>query len=245
MKIALECPVALLDIIQPLGDFDWILTHLVLQNPEYAAHYSRSSRFKVLDNSVNELLKPCSWESMLQAAESVNPTLLCPPDFLGDKDQTLSMLKGAVKAVGPKKILPVLQGSNWDEVIECSKEIQEMGFRRIAVPYDILSKRTDPLEEIGNQRGRVVTQIRRDFMWVHLLGLSDPGEMELYGGAKEVGSIDTGAPYLNGGYGRRFGQDELFDKTVRMEYNCPVGNRWEDVFYNIAVLRKLVGGGEW
>lgn len=28
MRLALECPVSLLEDIQPLADFDWILTHL-------------------------------------------------------------------------------------------------------------------------------------------------------------------------------------------------------------------------
>ena len=48
IKLALECPTRLLGDIQPLADFDFILAHLVLQDKEYAEYFSRSKRWKIL-----------------------------------------------------------------------------------------------------------------------------------------------------------------------------------------------------
>ena len=68
MKLALETPTELLGDIQPLSDFSWILAHLVLADPSYAWFYSQYAGYKVLDNSVNELLEPISIESLAEAA---------------------------------------------------------------------------------------------------------------------------------------------------------------------------------
>ena len=71
MKLALECPNYLLKDLQPLTDFDFILTHLVLQDKVYAEYYRESRSFKILDNSVNELGIPCSLEEMVQALDTL------------------------------------------------------------------------------------------------------------------------------------------------------------------------------
>ena len=44
MKLALECPAKLSEDVQPLSDFDWVLAHLVLSDPEYAEYYRRGEK---------------------------------------------------------------------------------------------------------------------------------------------------------------------------------------------------------
>jgi len=48
LKLALECPTLMLNLIQPLADMDFILTHLVLKDKDYALYYMNSKRAKII-----------------------------------------------------------------------------------------------------------------------------------------------------------------------------------------------------
>ena len=159
MKLALECPTELLEDIQPLADYDFMLTHLVLKDEKYAEYYSKSRKFKVLDNSTNELLKPCSLDEIARATYLVRPDLVVAPDFLSDRVATESILYDAVRMFGKDRVLPVVQGEDYKEVILCADFIIRNGFDKVAVPYDITSSREDSLITMASGRHKVVTHI--------------------------------------------------------------------------------------
>ena len=248
MKLALECPTSTLEDIQPLADFDWILTHLVLTDEKYAEFYRQSKRYKVLDNSVNELLEPCSLENIKDAAEIVKPDVICPPDYLGDGEKTKSCLVEAMKSFGTVQLLPILQGSSMGECLSFAKLVDVSGFTQVAVPYDIMRDRnSSSLEEMTSTRVEVIKVIPNEYSFnVNLLGLTTVEELTYYRFYNVV-SIDTGSPYLNGAFGRRFGRDKLLEKDVKINYNNPgsgYGYKWDDVFYNVAYLRRVISGNK-
>jgi len=244
MKLALECPTALLEDIQPLADYDFILTHLVLRDKEYAEYYAKSTRYKILDNSTNELLKPCSLEDIAEAARIVKPHLIVAPDFLGDHVATQSILCDTVRKFGMKNILPVVQGKRYLEAMLCADYIIRSGFGRIAVPYDINSDRSDGLLVMASARQRVVNyiigRVPIDFK-IHLLGMSTLEELR-FCNRGWVTSIDTGSPVRHGMYRVQFGKDELQSKvfpTMEVMEAAPEVN-FPGIYYNIAYLRKVL-----
>jgi len=247
VQLALECPTQLLPEIQPLADFDWILAHLVLKDKAYADFYSNSTRFKVLDNSVNELLQPLGLDEIKRAASIVKPNLVVPPDFLGDAEKTQQSLIEAQKVFGRGTLLPVVQGSDLQGVIEYVDYLLNLGYHQLAVPYDILSTRTDELSKMSFNRSRVVHKILGRASLgaeVHLLGFTTFTELSNYNGF-QVRSIDTGSPVSNGMYGLYFGRDELMSKqhpTFEVMEVAP-GIYWDAIYYNIAYLRKELNRG--
>lgn len=258
LRLALECPTYLLEEVQPLADFDWILTHLVLEDEEYAKFYRDSEKFKVLDNSVNELLEPCSLGQMERAEEILGGVdLVVPPDFLGNYLATLASLDKALRVWPREKILPCVQGEDIRQIKECTDGILSRGFNRIAVPYDITCERTCSLEAMAESRLRVVNSIisrvpkSRCLLLgfsIHLLGMTTLEELTRHNSGW-VKSVDTGGPILHGLKGLRFGRDNLLPKAVPTLEQMPgeseesSDSRLADTYYNIACLRKVVGGG--
>jgi hypothetical protein len=248
MQLALECPTVLLSEIQPLGDYDFALTHLVLSDKKYAEYYTKSSRRKILDNSTNELLHPVSIDDIVKAAEIVKPDFIMAQDFLGDYKSTLDSLKLTCNKLPKGRIYPIIQGSTIQEAINCLKGIVQLGFARLAVPFDILTKREDKptLEEMAKNRRMVVHMIDRSFAeypidYIHLLGVTTLEELKDYETFPAVETVDTGSPVLHGLSGLRFGRDKMLDKST------PTMNRmpdWRervslaDVYWNISYLRK-------
>ena len=252
MQLALECPTCLLKDIQPLADFSWVLTHLVLKDKEYADFYRhREGKFLVLDNSVNELLEPCSLRDMEEAAQIVRPDLIVPPDFLGDNTGTSNSLMEALKIWPLERILPVIQGSDLGDAVECARRVLSLGFDRVAVPYDITCSRLVPIEEMARARLKVVNSITTVVpmgFQIHLLGMTTLEELEAHNRGW-VKSVDTGVPIKHGLWGSKFGEDKLGNKkkptlSLMNPYTGEDPDVWNEkmisVYYNIAFLRKVI-----
>jgi len=253
MELAFECPTPMLKDIQPLGDFDFALSHLVLQDKDYAEYYKRfrkgrvGNRLSILDNSTNELLEPCSIKDISKAAEIISPHYIVAPDWLGDADRTLEGLRKSIKAFGKIKVFPVAQGGTADEAYEMAKQIRG-DFTCIAVPYDIGSSRKDTALEMG--KGRISFLARLDFLgfeWIHLLGMTGLWELNQID-IEALGNVhltmDTGLPILTGMTGMRLTEGHLETKerpTLERMENCS-DYRMEDVYFNIAYLRRYTGG---
>ena len=250
MQLALECPTPLLSEIQPLADFDFCLSHLVLKDEEYANYYRKSNRVKILDNSTNELLSPLSLEEIKQAADIVKPNFVVAPDFLGDGVTTIESLKKALHYWDQSMLIPVIQGSTIQEVINCLKEIVRLNFcARLAVPFDILTNRSASLEDMAKGRRMVIHMLDMSYTQypidsIHLLGVTTLEELKSYDTYPQVESVDTGSPVLHGLKGLRYGRDRLLDKSTptmnRMPNNYILG--LENIYYNISYLRKYTSG---
>ena len=248
MRLALESPTQLLGTVQPLADFDFILAHLVLKDEKYADFYRKSTKFKILDNSTNELLEPCSLEDLETADRLVGPcNLIVSPDFLGNADMTLDALALACTKFGKSRILPVVQGKTLDEVDLCAEEIWKLGLTLLAVPYDICCKRTNTLQRMASTRQEVIALLESKYFGpdfeFHLLGMTTLEELEAYTEDSRVISIDTGGPILMGLYGHRYGSN-LLPPKITPTYNqmdlCNLKLGEADIFYNIAYLRGLL-----
>ncbi len=245
MRLALECPTSLLDDIQPLADYDFILTHLVLQDEAYARYYAESTRLKILDNSTNELSYPCSLDDIMRAAAIVRPDFIMPPDFLGNSVATLDALIRSISRLGRERVYPIIQGSKLEDALKCFDYIAKLGFNRVAVPYDICSVAEDTSKTKARRRLEVVNKIICVVpigFKIHLLGMNTLEELSFHNEGW-VKSIDTGYPVMCGMHGCRFGRDELLPKkgpTLSMMKSAQNWTDLEDVYYNIAYLRRVL-----
>ena len=242
MKIAFECPTPMLEDIQPLGDFDFTLTHLVLGDPEYAAFYAASSRFKILDNSTNELLEPCSVEDIKKAYKVIRPDIVVAPDYLGDAERTLKVLEAFLGVFSIDQVIPVVQGKDHVDCYRCLDKILKMGFDIVAVPYDLTCVRTDSLNKMASCRLDVVRYaVHQEFRWIHLLGLTRLSEIDEYKFQSQVGmTVDTGMPIM---LGQKFlGLDQAVDKSIPTLNRIDKGSfdirQMAGVYRNIADLRR-------
>jgi len=242
MELALESPFYLTEELHCLVDYDFLLAHLVLQSEFYATFYTKSTNFKILDNSTNELGSPMSLLDIQQAANIVQPDYVCSPDYLGDAQRTLHAVRETCNKFSRGRILPIVQGSTIEEVTTFLEILKfEEDFDRVAIPYDILCSKGSSLEEMSEARSCVVSQaVDDDFGWIHLLGMNSIDELQSYKDYSAVQSIDTGSPITNGLDDRRFGIDEQLPKTVFLNFDSLKGRDLGPVYYNIAVLRREI-----
>jgi len=87
MRLALEIPLTHLEEFSKVTDVDFALAHMVLNDKVYAEFYSeqrKRQRRVILDNGMHELGKPLSVGEIIEAARRINPSVVCPPDKLGD-----------------------------------------------------------------------------------------------------------------------------------------------------------------
>lgn len=240
MKLSLECPTAMLEMVQPFGDFDWILGHKVLEDEKYAKFYKESGRFKIVDNGVNEAGEPLSGQDLDTVMEMVGGGLVVAPDWMGDAGRTIESYMEFIKTHDRKGVVGVIQASTFGGTFECLNAFGSDGI--VAVPYDVCSKREDPPWLMGLRRALVVCNIPNNIR-VHLLGFTSLQEFFWYEGRTNVISIDTGVPVMLGLDGLDI-LDELESKNTptlgKMEKVELTQMGWTGVCRNIALLRKFI-----
>lgn len=277
IKLAMEAPTVLLGDLPHITEFDWVLTHMCEESEEYFQHYKDMSlvpnREVVLDNSVNELGEPLSLERMDLVAKELCPTYIVPPDYLNDLSKTLSILDDAISLWGQTKIMPVIQGESIEEVVECGQILRnKYGFSTVAIPYDVMLAHrsklpsSDPdrasLSELADTRVKAVTSLTEaevKFRRYHLLGMNTLEEFPRYrnpevwtgggawGGVRPIVTVDTGAPFTNAVYSRRFKKEALVPKGIYFDYNIDPNQEertelqklW---YWNILILRGILHG---
>ena len=239
MKLALECPTDLLDLVQSFADFDFILAKVALEDGKYLSYYKTSTNtMKIVDNSVNEEGEPTSVEDLIAVFEEVGGTLLVAPDWIGDSKRTLEAYQECISKVSPERVVGVVQGSTFVEALSCLEKYSGL----VAIPYDICSKKKDPPWLMGLRRALLVSNIPNDRL-VHLLGFTSLHEFLWYSYRPNVVSIDTGIPVMLGLQGKDI-LDELESKEVptynTMEELKLSQKEWTGICRNIALLRKYI-----
>ena len=240
MKLALECPTAMLEMVQPFGDFSWILGHKVLEDEEYAKFYKNFEGFKIVDNSVNEVGEPLTVEDMAKVMEMVGGDLLVSPDWIGDAGKTVAAYGDCIKKFGKEKVIGVVQGATFEEAFKCINYYGKDTF--IAVPFDICSSKKDPPFLMALRRALAVCGIPSTTR-IHLLGFNSLDEFFWYTNKPNVVSIDTGVPVMLGldGLDILDPLESKEDPTLnRMEKTKLTQQGWTAVCRNIALLRKYL-----
>jgi len=252
IRLGLECPNELSSYILPLGDFNFALAKEVLKSPELAEYYNTSTKVCYLDNSTNEELQPCSIRELKDASNLINPKFIISPDYLGNSSKTLSALPEAIDAFGKVNLIPVVQGSSLEEVINCGHSVSGSGFHRVAVPYDLILGRNASVCDMARVRSLVVYFLAEmGFTNIHLLGLTSIEEFIYYwydrSTRQAIESVDTGGPVLLGLSGHSYPKELSFKTLPTLKLMDELGK--EDQYskeqkskavWNIAFLRTLL-----
>lgn len=239
IRLALECPTEMLELVQPFADFDFILAKEVLENEKCLSYYKKSTNtIKIVDNSVNEEGKPLPIEDLIKAFEAVGGTALVSPDWIGDSRSTLEAYTDCIGKINPEQVIGVVQGDTPEEALSCLDKYGSF----VAVPYDILSKKKDPPWIMGLRRALLVSHISEDRI-VHLLGFNSIEELFWYRGRPNVVSIDTGVPVMLGLQGKDIldGLESKSSPTYNTMKDLKLTQKeWTGICRNIALLRKYL-----
>jgi len=246
MKLALECPTAILDMVQPFGDIDWVIAPYVLKDKEYTEFYRQSKRLKVLNNT-DGVAEPLGIDDFKKAFDAIGGNaVIIPPDEANDRDKTLVAYSEYCKEFGDASVVSVLQGDSFKNALSCLAYYKG----EVAVPYNLGSDSSAPNWLMGLRRALVVSNIPADRP-IHLLGFNTVEELEWYEGRANVVSINTGYPVLLGleeadilDTERMLGKPEAtFPKMAKL---CPDEKKLNQTKYtatirNIALLRRYLG----
>ncbi len=231
MKLALECPDELLELVQPFADFDWVLVNRYLESDVYANYYRSSDRVKFVDNAVTENGEPCSVEELKQVFDDCGGTYVIAPDWIGEYQRTVDAYRECIGKLSKDIVVGVLQGSTPEEALKCLDAYEH---KIVAVPYRVGgSVKGESNELMALRRELVVTHIPSDRV-VHLLGFTALSEFPWYANRPNVWSVDTDVPIRAG----LAVQDiDEFDRTQEVSAELNKEN-WAAICRNIALLRK-------
>lgn len=236
MKLALECPVNLLDQIQPFADFDFILANFAKSDKAYAEYYKRSTNYKMLDNGVTETGEPLSLGDIESIANDLVVDHIVARDYIGDYEKTVAGYAESVKKFGAERVLGVLQGSTPEEALKCHV-VLEKACPAVLVPYHVggSDRRKDPWL-MTLKRALVISHLPTSRP-IHLLGFTTLDEFQWYAGMSHVWAMDTDVPVKAG----LAVQDlSVFDRATKNVPTTLTKDSWAAVCRNIALLRKYM-----
>lgn len=157
IKINSELPITLLkEYNEKLNDFDLILFHLYVSEPEYKKYYDDLHeydplRMMILDNSAYEFFikgEELDLNEYERVIKSFKPQYYVLPDTLMNKERTMQDVN-TFRQIHQKNIeeyfreidevcpqpIAVVQGNTIREFNECLVELLEMGYKNISFPF--------------------------------------------------------------------------------------------------------------
>ena len=215
--ISHESPISLLSESVNYNDYDYILVHLLEQEPEYLEFFKNNcnlGRRSIMDTSIFELGTAFNTEKYAQWVEELQPTEYILPDVLENCNETIensNLFKSKYSVNLKGKTIGVVQGKNYEEVKACYKTLDKViNVDKIAISFDYAfytSLYYHPNVWVQFMMGRValinkllVEGIINTKKPHHLLGCSNPMEFEFYKHRyyNFIESVDTSSPIVHG-----------------------------------------------
>lgn len=152
IKTNSELPITLLKSHnEKLNDFDLLLFHLYISEPEYKEYYDKlhhdnPDREMIFDNSAYELFikgETLDIDEYGKAIDEFNPQYFVLPDTLMDMEKTIVDVKSFIEKF-PKYFehnpslptpIAVIQGNSAVEFTRCLYMYKDMGIDSIAIPF--------------------------------------------------------------------------------------------------------------
>jgi hypothetical protein len=242
MKLSMEIPTALLKTISSLVDLDFILAQFVLEDPDYAEFFRKSTRFKILDNGFHERGEPLSLTEIAEAAERCAPNVVIAPDWLGDAARTYEGFTATKKKLGSAyKLGTVLQGKTREERVSFFNAVRS-DTHLLCLPFK--SERYSNFSELVDSTPKHIKWPPR----IHLLGMKSLQEMKLFAdlfndlGISHRTSVDTGKLVKFGIAKQAIDEyTELRGKGL-LDHNGKKfdSEQFANIFFNVAFARKYM-----
>jgi len=261
--ISHESPLSLLDKSLAYNDYNYILVHLLEQEPRYLEFYEKcckDGRRSIMDTSIFELgtafdtSKYAGWVSKLQ------PTEYILPDVLEDCQATLDNSEKFMQKYPdlPGKKIGVVQGETFAELSKCYRYLNEtLKVDKIAISFDYSYYKSvswHPNKWVSFMTGRVwlineliKTGVLNKNKPHHLLGCSNPLEFSFYKDPAYnfIESIDTASPIVHGlhevYYEGKIGDwEKVTAKLADLISAVPTKSQLDSIFFNINKFRSYV-----
>lgn len=251
IKISHESPLCLLNKSLSYNDYDYALVHLFDVYPEYLEFYKTSlknGRTVYLDNSVFELGESYSDDVFIKYLEEFNDInednfYYVVPDVINNSEATVQKFKEFRAKYSRGKTIGVVQGSTYDEVIDCFEFMKEHA-DIVGIGFN-LSYFGDTLEDKYQGRIDLIKELEflgyLDDVKIHLLGCSYPQEFKNYKDVSSIVSLDTSSPVLHGMFGIVYNEDgSLYTKNNTKMADVmdwvPQDNFLESIGYNLSLI---------
>lgn len=238
-KLGLDCPTSWLEYIQPLADFDYVLVEKCLKDEAYLNYFKKSPREKIINNRLMGEDKPRSLQDIKKIWDILGGKVIAP-DWGNDHRMTIEGYKECCSLIPKENVIGVIQGNGLFEIDECVGTYGQV----VAVGFDVGSVHEDDEVSKTYRRIRVVENL--DSKRVHLLGMTNPGELLFYKQMPWVESINTGLPVLLGFKGMSLLEGKRVKDVSSYNYMDMDNPPYDEDIYdliegNVADLRCLLG----
>lgn len=262
--ISHESPISLLDESLKYNDYDYILVHLLEQEPAYLKFYetnSRNGRRSIMDTSIFELGEAFDVERYAYWVDRIKPTEYILPDVLEGCNLTIKNsqeFKDKYSKTLSGKTIGVVQGKSYEEIASCYKCMDRvLNVDKIAISFDYSYYKQlfpHPNKWVSFMMGRVMlinrllnNNIINPHKRHHLLGCSNPLEFRFYQDPvyNFIESIDTASPIVHGlhdvAYNGHIGDwNKVTVKLADLINAVPTPANLECINNNIKTFRKYV-----
>ena len=259
MKVSHEVPLCLLEDSKKFNNYDYILPHLLDEEPAYLDYFLKAKaegRYIIMDNSLHELGEAYNHERLLHWINEIQPNEFIVPDVWEDMVESVCNAEIWSNYEFPKGVekVAVVQARTLHEAFECTKIYKRLGYNKIAYSYgasyynDICPH---PNKDLGKALGRIFvisTLYNQGALTsedrVHLLGCASPIEFSLYKGIDCIESIDTSNPIMMALEGKKYNNSLNVDKPKANMNNYFSINKNEIdlslVLYNVDKFKKFL-----
>lgn len=265
IKVSHESPLSMLEASRAYNDYDYALVHLFETQPDYYKFFKdslKAGRHVLLDNSIFELgeafdrIKYVEWIDMLE------PTEYIIPDVLESCEGTINSANAwcyntVYNIHANSKIIGVVQGRNYGELVRCYTALDSMGIDKIAISFDYsyyAEVFPHPNKWVAFMMGRVLTLTRMMNEGVinkkkphHLLGCAHPREFSFYTHPdfNWIETLDTSSPIVHGLKGVRYSDNignwnKEKTKLVDLLDAAPDSATLDDIYYNIKHFKSYL-----
>lgn len=262
MRVAHEAPLDIIRRVQSVTDYDYALVHLFDESEDYHWFFQQAvekGRYVILDNSIFELGVAFDTDKFAEHVRALKPSAYIVPDVLESMAGTIAnYLEWETNYDSlPGEKIGVVQGSSYEEVVECYKFMSEAA-DKIAISFDYSffqkefpDKPTKYHSWMLGRKKLIYNMLKEGIINKdkphHLLGCGLPQEFAFYKDYAWIDTIDTSNPvvhgmldikyekYPNGTYGL---EDKVSTKLFTM-IESSVANQ-DAVFYNISKFRQNI-----
>jgi len=266
IKLGIICPIPHLKDFAVQSDFHLVLPHLIKQYPEYKNFYverSKAGDFVLLDNSIFELDTPLSNEELLDIAEECGFSEVVSPETINDSVESYSQLESFLTTHQHRnskvQVLAMLQGKSFVEMsryaiqLEDIKEVNTIGIPFRLENVDSGEESFSSIKSLTLRRVflrwkfifHLATCVGKGFQPLHLMGLSDGLELQMYEGGNSaeldgltIRSNDSSSAFVHGAemisYEDRGLPVEKISK--KLDFTRDLANEGPKEIYNMCML---------
>lgn len=226
------------------SDIHLLLAHKIIESSVYAKAYgelSKKGHYIIVDNSAFELGYSMGVVDLVEAARATSAHEIVLPEVYKDKDATLKTVNESIYRVrvltNPNetyKLGAVIQSDTFNGYINCVEEFLKID--AIDVVYIPLIDPSDsPFAHVRTKTQRIM--LNRIFLMnilsqhftdrdVHLLGLTNPFELEVQRRHKFIRSCDSSSAFIHGYFGFTINEMGLPTEKISEKMNF---KNWEAV----------------